>query len=397
MRLIQANLDGIERDFAKGGKREQIVFDDVLKGFGLRLQGKRRTWILQYRIGFKQRRLTLGALSVLDASDARKMAKARLADVTKGHDPQLAKIEQRTAAKVTLRSVIDLYLIAKQTSLRPGSLYEMRRYLIDYWTNLHRLPIDRIEQKLVAAQLREMKARGQVTAARARTALSCLFTWAMREGLCDNNPVTNTNDPAEGIEPRKRVLTDDELVQVWNSCDDDDYGRIIKLLILTGQRRQEIGSMAWSELNRDAGSWMIPGTRTKNHHDHELTLPVAAWDIIDQVQRREGNDFLFGRKNGLAGWSDGKGALDKRCGVSNWVLHDIRRSVATGMAELGIQPHVIEATLNHIGHRSGVAGIYNRATYSREIKNALAVWADHVASIVSGEDRKIVQFTPQAG
>jgi integrase len=397
MKLIQANLDGIERDFAKGGKREQIIFDDLLKGFGLRLQGKHRTWIIQYRIGFKQRRLTLGKVSVLSANDARKMAKDRLADVTKGHDPQLAKIEQRAATKVTLRSVVDLYLTAKQTSLRPGSLYEMRRYLIDYWTDLHKLPIDRIEQKLVAAQLREMKARGQVTAARARTALSCLFTWAMREGLCANNPVTNTNDPAEGIEPRKRVLTDDELVRVWNACLDDDYGRIIRLLILTGQRRQEVGSMGWSELNRNSGTWMIPGARSKNHQDHELTLSGAAWHIIDQVQPREGNNYLFGRKNGLAGWSDSKEVLDKRCGVKDWVLHDIRRTVATGMADIGIQPHIIEAILNHIGHKRGVAGIYNRSSYAREVKTALALWADHVASIVSGEERKIVQFAPQAG
>jgi len=405
MKLIQANIDTIERLFAerkRDGKREAIFFDDQLKGFGLRCQGEQRTWIVQYRIGFKQRRVSLGAVAVLSASDARKMAKDKLADVTKGNDPQLAKIEERAAAKVTLRSVIDLYLAAHQAKLRPGSLYELRRYLLKYWDTLHRLPIDKIEQKFVAARLREIEngsarlrkiknSNGRVTAAHARTALSCLFTWAMREGLCQANPVTNTHNPGKGIEPRNRVLDDSELAAVWNACRDDDFGRIIRLLILSGQRMREVGGMAWAELDDDNAKWSIPGDRTKNKRDHELILPAAAWAIIAKVPRRT-NPNLFGRsKRGFAGYPDGKALLDQRCKLAHWTIHDIRRTVATGMADLGIQPHIIEQVLNHqSGHKRGVAGIYNRSSYQREVKTALALWSDHITSITSGEESKII-------
>jgi integrase len=117
-----------------------------------------------------------------------------------------------------------------------------------------------------------------------------------------------------------------------------------------------------------------------------------AWDIIAAVPRRNFNEHLFGKgKEGFNNWSVPKIALDKRSGVMGWTIHDLRRTTATGMADLGVQPHVIEAVLNHVsGHKRGVAGIYNRSTYGREMKTALALWADHVASITTDTERKII-------
>ena len=178
---------------------------------------------------------------------------------------------------------------------------------------------------------------------------------------------------------------------VWNACGDDEYGRILRLLVLTGQRKNEVGGMRWDELKTDAGKWYIPGTRTKNHRDHELTLPPQAWAIIDSVSRRQGNEYLFGRKHGFTSWSTCKQTLDRRAKATGWTVHDLRRTAATRMADIGVQPHIIEAVLNHVsGHKRGVAGTYNRSPYEREVKNALAIWADHVAGIISGEKSKVI-------
>ena len=158
--------------------------------------------------------------------------------------------------------------------------------------------------------------------------------------------------------------------------------------------------MRWAELLEDGkrtGKWYLPGMRTKNNRDHELTLSPQAWAIIDSVSPRHGNDYLFGRKHGFTSWSTCKQTLDRRAGVTGWTVHDLRRTVATRMADIGVQPHIIEALLNHVsGHKRGVAGTYNRSPYEREVKNALAIWADHVANIVSGEKRKILQFPAEA-
>jgi integrase len=211
----------------------------------------------------------------------------------------------------------------------------------------------------------------------------------MTEGLADANPVIGTRKPDADARPRERVLDNAELAAVWLACADDDYGRIVKLLMLTACRRQEIGTMAWSELDRDRGTWTIPPERTKNKRAHTLPLPAAAWAIIETVERRDGR--LFGRKGGgFKGWWTSKALLDRRTGIAPWVLHDLRRSVATGMADLGVLPHTIEAVLNHVGHRGGVAGVYNKSAYEREVRAALALWADHVRSIVEDGERKIV-------
>ena len=286
-----------------------------------------------------------------------------------------------------MKVVADHYLERQQPKLRSHSFYEVSRYLLGAWQCLHSLPIDQIEQPLIADQLRKLiKSNGPISASRGRTALSAMFTWAMKEGFCKHNPVTASHDPGAGAKPRDRVLDDGELAKVWYACPDDDYGTCIKLLMLTGQRLREVGAMGWDELDQASGKWTIPAARTKNGREHMLPLPAACWNIIEQVPRRLDNDHLFGRSGrGFTSFSVGKVLLDQRSGVSDWVVHDLRRSVATGMADLGITPHVIEAVLNHVsGHKRGVAGVYNRSLYERETRAALAAWADHVREITTG-------------
>src|SRR5262249_45628825 len=160
----------------------------------------------------------------------------------------------------------------------------------------------------------------------------------------------------EGISARDRVLSNGELAAVWNACGDDESGRIVKLLILTGARRDEVGGMSWAELNN--GTWTIPAARTKNKREHTLALPELAWSIIEKVPRREFNNRLFGvGARGYNNFDKAKKALDQRCQIATpWRLHDLRRTVATRMADIGVQPHIIEAVLNHVsGHKAGVA------------------------------------------
>jgi integrase len=268
-----------------------------------------------------------------------------------------------------------------------------------HWKPLHGRPIEAIRRADVAARLQEMiKAHGPTSAARARSNLSALFSWAMKEGLVDHNPVVATNDPEAGIPSRDRVLSLQEIATIWRHCQDDDFGRIVRLLILLGCRRQEIGDLKWSEIDFRHATMTIAGARTKNGRELKLILPVTAVDLLRSVPPRDGRDNVFGGGvTGFHAWSWCTDRLNNRILVAEgkplarWVLHDLRRSAATHMAEIGIQPHVIEALLNHVsGHKRGVAGIYNRARYDREIAAALHLWNEHLTAAVAGRKRKLL-------
>src|SRR5262249_16863780 len=148
---------------------------------------------------------------------------------------------------------------------------------------------------------------------RARQSLSAFFSWAIREGVVESNPVIGTNDPASHLDARDRVLSDAEFRTIWLACLDDDFGRVIKLLMLTGARRDEIGGLKWSELDLDRCTLSIPGGRTKNHHALNLTLPAAAISILKAAPRRKDRDFVFGgRGDAYSAWSYATNSLNRR-------------------------------------------------------------------------------------
>jgi integrase len=382
------------------GKLDAIYFDDAMPGFGIRLRaGGKSVWIVQYRVGPKQRRETLGDARKVDLDAARAAAKLRLAEVALGGDPQAKKIEARARAALSLGAVADRYLESKRAAVRPRTYTANHRYLTLHWKPLRSLPIDAVKRRDVAARIGEIiKQHGAVAASRARATLSATFSWAMREGIATENPVLGTNDPAARVQSRDRVLSEDELRAIWKSCRDDDFGRIIKLLILTGARRDEIGYLRWNEVDLERRVLNIPGDRTKNHHPLILPLPRLALSILESVPRRDGCELIFGGRGGAFGaWSYCTLQLHARITegegkpLAAWRLHDIRRSVATHMAELGVQPHIVEEVLNHTGgHKRGVAGVYNRSTYMAEKAAALNLWADHVLAVVEGRDSNVV-------
>jgi len=383
-------------------KDDVVIWDDDLPGFGIRLRGDKKSYLVQYRAGVQQRRESLGDIRKVTLEDARRAARQRFARVELGHDPAAERASARSkaaAAKLTLGVVAERYLDAKKERMRPATYQAAQCYFTIHWQPLRDHSLAEIKRADVAACLQTIaKERGRTAASRARANLSALLGWAAREGLCDSNVVIATNDPARGLQPRSRVLSQVELATIWRACRDDDFGRIVKLLILSTCRRQEIGSCCWSWLDFEENTLTIPSTHAKNHRGLTLTLPPVAIDLLRSVPRRNGCDNVFGSSaDGFTSWSYGTDALNDRIVVvegkplAPWQLRDIRRSAATHMAEIGVSPHIIEAILNHVsGHKRGVAGIYNLATYRGEIATALLRWSEHLAAIITGRKGKIV-------
>jgi integrase len=195
---------------------------------------------------------------------------------------------------------------------------------------------------------------------------------------------------------RDRVLTDVEIVAFWRAASEErtEFAAVLKLLLLTGQRLSEVGGIRRVELSPDVATWTIPGERAKNHRTHVVPLAPPMREIVTNFAAE--GDFVFSTNGGAAPVSIGskiKLRLDASMGTSAWRLHDLRRTCATGMAEVGIAPHIIEAVLNHVsGHKAGVAGIYNRAQYAAEKKVALERWAAHVESLVAGKPANVVSM-----
>jgi integrase len=181
---------------------------------------------------------------------------------------------------------------------------------------------------------------------------------------------------------RERVLSPDELRRLWQALSDNRFSEIVRLLLLTGCRRTEIGSLTWDEIDLGRRLIVLPPTRTKNGRGLELPLSTQALAIVERVPRRNTTRFLFSDTNGYRSWDQDKLRLDARLGIAPYRIHDIRRTVATGLAELGTLPHIVEACLNHqSGHKAGIAGVYNRARYSDEMRTALQKWADHIDAL----------------
>jgi integrase len=383
MRLTVKNTANLELPV---GKSDHVVFDDDVAGFGLRLrQGGTKTWIYRYRVGRKQRSLSLGDAKAVPLVTARANAGQLQAKVRLGGDPALDKQTNKLAADNLTGALIDQYLDARLAKWRPSSLRHVKRYLLDYAKPLHKLPITSISQRNVTKLLDDIaKASGDVTSNRLRASLAAFFTWVIKQGirLPDGNIASYTERRDE--QSRTRVLSKTELRSIWRALRDDDYGAILKLLLLTGQRAAEIGSLRWDEVTD--GEISLTGTRTKNKRPHKIPLSTPAKAILDK-RRVLGRVFVFGRNDsaGFGGWGVCKERLDARLAKINepWVVHDLRRTAVTGMCELGILPHIVEAVVNHVsGHKGGVAGIYNRAAYDTEKRDALDRWAEHVLAIV---------------
>ena len=383
------------------GKTDHIFFDDNLPGFGLRLRASgTRKWVVQYDFAGRTRRMLLGPADVIDPGVARRHAKDILAARTLGRDPANEKSEARERAAETFGALLARYLPHKQAQLKTGSrsFKEVERHLTKYARRLHARPVTAIDRRAIAALVSSISSKNGPTAANCMLgSLSGYFGWLIREGLIsDVNPASYVNK-AVANKSRDRVLSTDEFREIWNALGDSDYADIFRLLTLTGARKSEIGSLRWDEIDFDNAEINLSAARTKNNRPHTIPLTPSALAILEARSQNE-REFVFGYGRGFTGWHWAKTALDERLTAARkaagikapmpaWVLHDLRRFFSTiAHDELGVPPHVVEAALGHVtAFKSGVAGIYNKASYVVERRRALEKWAAFLDEIVTGK------------
>ncbi|EIG63469.1 site-specific integrase [Bradyrhizobium sp. WSM1253] len=375
------------------GKSDHIAWDPDLPSFGVRLRPGKASYVVQYRVGIEQRRKSLGDVRKVNLEDARGIARKRFAQIELGIDPdaeeEKRRVDQASDAQ-TFEKAVELYLEAQKPRVRPNTYIAEERYLRRHCQPIQRKPVSKVSFEEIASLLRALvRDHGPTSAARARGALLAFFSWCMRQGLAKANPVIGTENPIRGKEPRDRVLTDEEIRIIWRNCLDDDFGKIVRLLLLTACRRDEIGGLRWDELDLADGKLSLPRERTKAKRAHELPLTAAALEIVQSIPRRNSRDTLFGGgANGFNAWSYNTLALNARIiagekkALAPWRLHDLRRTVRTRMGKLGVLPHVAELVLNHAGHKSGIGGVYDHHDYGPEIAEAFRKWEAHLLAIV---------------
>jgi integrase len=359
------------------GKVEALFWDSSCRGFGLRaLPSGRRTWIYQYRNEHKRtRRVALGDVTAVPLEAARRAARQLAAKVTQGNDPSAERKEKQAAASVL--SVVEAYLQHAKVRQRPRSFVETERHLRKHAAPLHHERAEAVRRGDIAALLdRISKSSGPSSANRCRAALSAMWSWGLRTGQIrsDANPVAFTIPNPE--KARSRTLSDQELRAIWSAtAGGGDYDRIVRLCILTGCRREEIGGLHWDEVLEDR--LLIGAGRMKAGEEHEVPLVPAISELLP-TRANADSDRVFGRNGtGFSGWSKSKAALDAKIAeagikISSWTLHDLRRTFSTRLHDAGIEPVVIEALLAHKQH--GVAAVYNRASFRNAKRAALKRW-----------------------
>ncbi len=296
---------------------------------------------------------------------------------------------------------------ARLLGLRPEDLTPIPKGLADRWSERPIAEIDDHDIFTLIVETRERGAPGLKrradgpTEGRARAMFSCLskmFQWLAKHRRVEKNPCVGVPRP-DTPKSRDRVLSDSEIVKFWHATDAEreEFGAIHKLLLLTGCRLNEVAGMRREELSEDGATWSIPGARTKNKKPHQVPLPPLARELITAVGGEADLVFTTDGRSPVSGWSKIKARMDAHMSIPHWRVHDLRRTAATGMAELGIAPHIVEACLNHIsGAKAGVAGTYNRAAYAPEKKAALERWAEHVAGLVAGRKAKVLALRGRA-
>ncbi|MDE2303538.1 MAG: tyrosine-type recombinase/integrase [Sphingomonadales bacterium] len=424
-------------DATKPGTRDQFLWDDEVPGFGLKVTpAGAKVYLFQYRIGGRgatTRRYTIGKHGPLTPDQARTRAKALAHMAEEGTDPRQAE-DDALAAKADAKreaeakAKLEGELAFEKVAARWLEEYELHhkprtaeqaRHVVNarLLPALKGKPLPHITRTDLQAIIDAIPLKHHASRLAVYAYASVLFGWAMARGEIGDNPVRLMAKP-EAPKARKRVLADDELASVWKAADAlrDPYGAFFKLLILTGQRREEVAALNWNELDRATATWTIPADRAKNSVASIVPLSDAALRELDRLalakQQKDcinDQDATRWPKAGpvlttygatsIKSYSQAKGELDKAISeargeqgpLAAWRVHDLRRTLATGLQRLGVRFEVTEAVLNHVsGSKAGVAGIYQRHDWKEEKRSALDAWAKHVAAILKPAEQNNV-------
>jgi integrase len=394
----------IQKRKSPASGREEI-FDTQVQGFGVRIGQRDRAFFFIRRVNGEKTRFSLGQYPAVTLTKARSQALDILNRIKKGEDPReqarrskevASHSAENTFGKIAGR-FLDEYASGKKKPLRPQTVKGYRWALTGEpsvsWT---RRTLASITDRDIIKVVDAYEAKKQFASARLfRAYAHRFFRWAVEKRLIDKNPASGiplASSPSDFN--RERVLTMTELGQVLGASDklENPVRAFLKLLVFCGQRRGETSLMKWSDLvDGVVPTWSIPAENAKNRLAHDVPLPHEAITMLISLPRL--GEFVFSTDGStpISGFSKIKTKIDRLLAenkIPHWTFHDLRRSCATGMADLGIGPHIIEAILNHVsGAKSGVAGLYNRSTYDDERRRALAAWAAHVTIGVTSTNR----------
>jgi integrase len=378
MRLTQTRIEGLK---CPPDKRDMLVFDGEQRGLGVRITaGGGKTYLVQYNWHGQKRRIPLGSCGAVSLAKARDAVRAIMGDVARGIDPAAERKKARAHEALSLAALLSDWHALHLAGKRPRYASEAVRALRNAFSRYLDLPAANLSRATAVKTLDAMARKGSVSMA-ARTAAygNAAYGWAVKRGAIEGNPFLNL--PVAPTLKRERVLTDDEIAGIWRATDGaGPFNGIVRLLLLTGQRREEVAGMTWAELSDDLSTWTIPASRAKNGATHIVPLSAPVQELLRSLPQF--GDLVFGPFNN---WSKAKAAMDARSGVTNWRLHDLRRTAATGLQRLGVRLEVTEQVLNHVsGSRAGIVGVYQRHDFASEKRAALDAWGAYVQAIVEG-------------
>jgi integrase len=388
LRITKSNVDA-----AQPGT---VYWDDKLAGFGLRVSPKgRKVYIYRYRKAAPGRAAqtrpityTIGAHGGLTPDEARKIASGLSARVAEGGNPQA---EKNRGAELEFSRQADLWLEHYEQTRRASSLFQAKLVVRNHLKpGLKNKPLAEITRSDIQAIIDAIPQRQKAMRRAVFAYASVMFSWSVSRGDAPRNPLKDMLKP-EAPKARDRTLTDEELVSIWRASYQSTFGAFYRLLILTGQRKSEVATLQWAHLNRSQAVWTIPGAQTKNGVAHIVPLSPA---VVAELDALSGDVWPMsgyvisttGGKKPISGFSKAKKSLDASQ-VDEWRVHDLRRTLATGLQRLGVRFEVTEAVLNHIsGSRAGVAGIYQRHDWKAEKRAALVAWGAYVQALLNGEE-----------
>jgi integrase len=393
MRLTPITIENLKATKAEGQRSFKVPGFPRL---ALRINyGGKKTWCFRTR---NKSRVVLGHWPEMGIAQAQEAYRLAIAAEGKGESPATVVVKPESVDP--FGEVMAIWLKRDQADNRTGADVEqrLRNHILPRWKDR---PVASITKREALELLDEIAARTPATARNLHSYLHRLFQWCAGRDIVKTNVLAGTDKPKAGGS-RKRVLSDSELALVWQAADMTPYpfGPIVKLLVLTGCRKSEIAGLRWDEI--EDGAIHLPGDRTKNGLPHSVPLSAEAQAVIASLPHMANTPFVFSTTgkapvSGFSKWVDRLNVkvtnLNDGDELEPWVLHDLRRSTATGLGELGTATDVVELALNHIsGSRRGVAGTYQRSKRLTETAAAFVLWGRHISSLVGDADSNIVEL-----